>query len=304
VNFGGKAMDPQGKAISGIAGITFAIYKDQTEGSPLWLETQNVTADAKGNYAVQLGATKSEGLPLDLFTSGEGRWLGVRVNGGPEQPRVLLLSVPYALKAADAETVGGLPASAFMLAASAQPGPAIAGAAISSSGSAVPPPATVTGAGAANFVPLWTGASTVADSVLYQSGTSTTAKVGINTTAPAATLDVKGTATIRGVLALPPPAAATAAAGKTSQPLNFTTSAFNSATSTAVGQTFRLASRARGQQHERSLGDDEPLVRRRCEYSRGNRPQDCAQRTNHIRTGAIISKRGNRNQRGTDRSRD
>ena len=32
---------------------------------------------------------------------------------------MLLLSVPYALKAADAETVGGLPASAFVLAAAA-----------------------------------------------------------------------------------------------------------------------------------------------------------------------------------------
>jgi hypothetical protein len=81
------------------------------------METQNVTADAEGNYSVQLGATKPRGLPLDLFSSGEARWLGVRINNGEEQPRVLLLSVPYALKAADAETVGGLPPSAFVLAA-------------------------------------------------------------------------------------------------------------------------------------------------------------------------------------------
>ena len=36
------------------------------------LETQNVTADNKGGYTAQLGASKSEGLPLDLFTSGVG----------------------------------------------------------------------------------------------------------------------------------------------------------------------------------------------------------------------------------------
>src|SRR3990170_1578308 len=35
-----------------------------------------------------------------------------------EQPRILLVSVPYALKAADAETLGGKPASAFVLARS------------------------------------------------------------------------------------------------------------------------------------------------------------------------------------------
>src|ERR1700686_2734113 len=119
VNFSGKTADAQGKPISGIAGVTLAIYKDQYEGSPLWLETQNVQADTKGNYTVQLGATKPDGLPLDLFSSGEARWLGVAINGGTEQPRVLLLSVPYALKALDADTLGGRPASSFMIAPTA-----------------------------------------------------------------------------------------------------------------------------------------------------------------------------------------
>ena len=96
VNYSGRALGAEGKVISGITGITFAIYKNQYEGAPLWMETQNVTADAKGNYTVQLGASKSDGLPLDLFSTGEARWLGVRVNGREEQPRVLLLSVPYA----------------------------------------------------------------------------------------------------------------------------------------------------------------------------------------------------------------
>ena len=35
VNFTGKAADAQGKPIAGIAGVTFAIYKDQYEGAPL-----------------------------------------------------------------------------------------------------------------------------------------------------------------------------------------------------------------------------------------------------------------------------
>jgi hypothetical protein len=117
VNFSGKAADAQGKPISGIAGITFGVYKDPYEGTPLWMETQNVHPDASGNYTAQLGATKSEGMPVELFTTGEPRWLGVHIDGGEEQPRVLLVSVPYALKAADAQTLGGLPASAFTLAA-------------------------------------------------------------------------------------------------------------------------------------------------------------------------------------------
>jgi trimeric autotransporter adhesin len=117
VNFSGRATDARGNVVSGIMGITFSIYQDQYEGAPLWTETQNVTADTKGNYTVQLGATKSNGLPLELFSPGEAPLLGVRVNGGEEQTRVLLLSVPYALKAADAQTLGGLPVAAFVLAA-------------------------------------------------------------------------------------------------------------------------------------------------------------------------------------------
>jgi len=108
VNFSGVAADENGKALPGVVGVMFGIYKSQNGGSALWLESQNVQADTKGNYTAQLGATKPEGLPLDLFTSGEARWLGVTVNGGQEQARILLLSVPYALKAADAQTLGGL----------------------------------------------------------------------------------------------------------------------------------------------------------------------------------------------------
>ena len=175
VNFSGKAADAQGKTITGIAGVTFAIYKDQSEGAALWLETQNVQADSKGNYTVQLGSTKPDGLPLDLFSSGEARWLGVTVNGGTEQPRTLLLSVPYALKAVDADTLGGRPVSAFMIAPTAA----------SSTGSASQPAANVPAGPAnviacasgtacrANFFPLFStngGSAKVTDSIITQSG--------------------------------------------------------------------------------------------------------------------------------------
>jgi trimeric autotransporter adhesin len=117
IRFSGVLKDSSGKPVQGIAGVTFALYKDQEGGGALWLETQNVSLDAAGRYSVLLGATKEEGVPMDLFSSGAAQWLGVHVRGHPEQPRVWMVSVPYALKAADAETLGGLPASAFVLAA-------------------------------------------------------------------------------------------------------------------------------------------------------------------------------------------
>jgi hypothetical protein len=115
VNFSGVLADVNGKPLNGVVGVTFFLYKDSQGGTPLWMETQNLRTDKAGHYMVMLGSTSSQGLPAELFASGEARWLGVQVQGQVEEPRVLLLSVPYALKALDAETVGGKPASAFQL---------------------------------------------------------------------------------------------------------------------------------------------------------------------------------------------
>ena len=79
-----------------------------------------MTPDSTGHYTILLGSTRAEGIPTDLFSTQEQSWLGVQVQGEVEQPRVLLVSVPYALKAADAETIGGLLASAFVLATPSQ----------------------------------------------------------------------------------------------------------------------------------------------------------------------------------------
>ncbi len=95
-------------------GVIFAIYKQQDGGAPVWQETQNVTLDANGNYSVLLGSTTATGLPGDLFSQQEQRWLGVQVQGQPEQARVLLVSVPYAMKANEADRLAGHAASEFV----------------------------------------------------------------------------------------------------------------------------------------------------------------------------------------------
>ena len=107
---------------SGAVQLTLAIYEEQTEGVPLWVEIQSVTTGPQGAFTVLLGATTPERALADLFTTGQPRWIGVQVAGQAEQPRSLLASVPFALKAGDANTIGGLPASAFLLSESGEGG--------------------------------------------------------------------------------------------------------------------------------------------------------------------------------------
>ena len=171
VEFSGVLTDGAGQALTGVQGVTFALYAEPAGGAPLWLETQNVEADVAGRYSVLLGAMRADGLPQDLFTSNQARWLGVQASQPdvPEQPRILLVSVPYALKAADAETLGGLPATAYVLADSAGSDGGTkkswGSSASASAGDTLPTAAVSTQDRIAKFVD---GAGTLGDSVIYE----------------------------------------------------------------------------------------------------------------------------------------
>jgi len=116
VKYSGILSGSDGKPLGGTQGVTFLLYKEETGGAPLWMETQNVQPDKNGHYSVMLGSANGKGLPAEVFVTGEARWLAVQASGQAEQARTLLVSVPYALKAGDAETLGGKPASAFLAA--------------------------------------------------------------------------------------------------------------------------------------------------------------------------------------------
>jgi trimeric autotransporter adhesin len=155
---------------------------------------------------VLLGSTKSDGVTSDLFASGEARWLGVQTQGQQEQPRVLMVSVPYALKAVDAETLGGKPASAYLtsdmlagglsgstnlLQTSPKSANLTAGLKFGSQGGSPPCP-PLTGAGILNYIPLWTpNGCIIKDSILQQNAPATEVGIGAAPVAPY-TLDIPG----------------------------------------------------------------------------------------------------------------
>jgi trimeric autotransporter adhesin len=169
IKFSGTLLDALDRPLAGPVGVTFALYKEQERGAALWMETQNVTPDVHGLYTVLLGANSAHGVPAELFASGEARWLEVQVERQAEQPRVLLVSVPYALKAADADTLGGKPLSAFLTTGQAAGGSA-SGKSSASAGVVVP---AVSGTGSTNVVAKWVdNLGTLGNSQMTDDGTN------------------------------------------------------------------------------------------------------------------------------------
>ena len=196
IRFSGTMRDASGTPMSGAIAIRFALYDSQTGGILLWSERQTVQCNEGGHYSVLLGATQPEGLPMELFASRQARWLGITPEGeGTEQERVQLTSTPYALKAADADTLGGKPASAYVLSPTggednAQPvstssaGNSTAG---SKPGTIINP--NISGTGTKNFIPLWTSTTNLGNSVIFQNSSQ---NIGVGITSPNAKLVVKG----------------------------------------------------------------------------------------------------------------
>jgi hypothetical protein len=228
VRYTGTLVNRTGDTVEAV----FRIYALPEGGEPLWSETQQVTVGADGSYAILLGAATPGGLPQAVFSGGEARWLGVSVERAPELERVLLASVPYAMKSGDAESLAGRTAADFVtqeqFAALAQQ--TAAQAALPQTITAAP-----TGSGAANTVPLWTSASNLGDSKIVQG----TAGIGINVSSPASMLDVGGGTTLRGTVNLPAIAVASATnTASNSQWLELGTSVWSASANAPVSETF------------------------------------------------------------------
>jgi hypothetical protein len=220
IPYSGVVSAVAGQPAPNTASVSFLVYDNETGGEPLFSETQAVEVDAIGHFKAQIGATLSNGIPIDLFANGEARWLAVQIAGEPEQPRVLLASVPYALKAADAATLGGLPASAFALA----PTTSLAAAALTpgvtpTAGAAI----TTTTGGFSGYIPVFTSPTTIANSTIYQNANG----IGINGVAYAA-LDVSGRTIFRGTMVVSRNGNATSTTGVGSVPLQFFANGWNS----------------------------------------------------------------------------
>jgi len=214
---------------------TFRVFASQLGGEALWQETQRVQVGSDGKFNALLGAATEGGLPQTLFAAGQGQWLAVSIERAEEQPRSKLASVAYAMKAADAETLGGVPAASFVT----QSQLAAAAASLTAQASRkILPETTPAGSGTANYLAYWTGSAALGDSAIYQGGTATAPLLGIGTATPEATLDVKGAEIVRGTLIMVPDGVATATAASASPLLAVGASSFDSTTNAPQTNSF------------------------------------------------------------------
>ncbi|MEY3015564.1 MAG: hypothetical protein RIT45_4299, partial [Pseudomonadota bacterium] len=97
----------------------------QSGGSAVWVEGPVEVTVTGGRFAYRIGTTKP--LTAAVFAALPQAWMGVAVANDPELPRQALASVPYALHAASAESLGckdcvGAQAAGFAYAGSATKG--------------------------------------------------------------------------------------------------------------------------------------------------------------------------------------
>ena len=84
--------------------MTFAIYDKIDQAQASWTEGPLKVSVKGGRFGQILGVAKP--LTAQLFGSLEQAWLGLKVGGDPELPRIRLHSVPYALEASRAASLG------------------------------------------------------------------------------------------------------------------------------------------------------------------------------------------------------
>ena len=200
VNLSGEYHPADGTSPLPFETVTLRIYSQASGGAALWQETQTVAVDRFGLYNVVLGATERDGIPQNVFSSSDAQWLTVSFarDGAVEGARTRLTSVPFALRAADAETLGGLPASAYQLATpyaahtaagvanAAAVQAAVTGEASAPGAAPVVPAASDTArpkailTGSAGYIPRYVSSSDIANSDLYEIN----GYFGFNTTTP------------------------------------------------------------------------------------------------------------------------
>lgn len=101
ISYQGRLTDASGQPVDTTVDLTFRIWDSAASGVSVWWETQPDIVVINGLFNVNLGAVESFG---PIFT-GETLYLTVKMPDGTEsEPRIPMISAPYALVAQHADT--------------------------------------------------------------------------------------------------------------------------------------------------------------------------------------------------------
>lgn len=99
ISYQGIISDSEGNPITDTLNLTFTIYDDSLLSNPeniIWQETHLNVGIINGLFQVIFGRGTPEVPISDEAFAGAGRWLGIRIQGGPEQaPRTRFTCSPY-----------------------------------------------------------------------------------------------------------------------------------------------------------------------------------------------------------------
>jgi len=104
----GRLLSRNDTPVDGVRGMTFALYRSATDGTPVWSQVQNVDV-ANGYYAVLLGDPDDTAVPALTEGIFEGPlFLGITVFPDSElSPRLPIGIAPYSVRARLADKIEG-----------------------------------------------------------------------------------------------------------------------------------------------------------------------------------------------------
>jgi hypothetical protein len=114
-------LDENGAPADGNFSVTFQMFDDEAAGTVVYAETVASLVVVDGVLIHELGADPSNALDDAELAAGD-LYLSVIVNGTTLEPRVAIRSVPFAAKAGDAESVGGVGLAALQSGSALQDG--------------------------------------------------------------------------------------------------------------------------------------------------------------------------------------
>lgn len=162
--------------------LTFKIYNDPTGGTALWTEAQTV-AVTNGVFSAHLGSI----VPITTVPFNRIHFLGISIGLDPElSPRTTLTPTPYSFMTLDVMDNSITTSKIVNLTIT---GSDIANNTIGPEKlNFTPGTGTIGGSGTANYLPVFTNANTLGNSLIYQNG----GNIGIGTTSPTAKFQLAG----------------------------------------------------------------------------------------------------------------